>query len=212
MARVSAKIELEQAEAQMQVGQWRAAKKTYQRLFKHSAKQSSEQIEALMGLAKITQAESKFKASQAYLDQLISLHPNYLPGLLLATRQANQCQAFKRAQSIIEQTLERFPRQVDVLKLAAHIFAAKEPSRSQAILEQLLAWYPEQKECWLDLVKLYLQSGQLGLAVAALETIDQEFPELKSDPRYLDLNQPLDSKLLDQAPLIFERLILEQET
>lgn len=179
-------------ESQLELGQMRQAARSFENLLKAVPAHA----EALYGLAKVARAQGKKRQQLAYLKELLSVHPHHLAAVMDFAALAPEASLF-----YLERALEGYPQESALLlQLARSLHELGQFERARFYLEQLLSFVshgPQAGEAWLRLAQLSLRQGELNLATRAFEAALQADPEIRHDPRWINLNtrwQQLEAK------------------
>lgn len=194
MSNNSVETFLQLALSQAELGQWKDAEKNFRQVLRLS----TEQPDALLGLARLAQTRGKQRQAREQYRNLITRHPNFLPGILAYLKLEIAENALEHALPVLEQALERYPRHLQLHKLAVEIFEQRQPERAAFHLRQLLSWYPDDGESWLLYAQLSLSQGELKEALQGFEQAVKAQPELRNDPRWIDIEQPMVLSAQDQ--------------
>ncbi|HEY9839532.1 MAG: tetratricopeptide repeat protein [Candidatus Sericytochromatia bacterium] len=173
--------------SQVELGQLRQADKSFQTLLKYMPAHP----DALFGLAEIARRQRKPRKQQAWLEELVSVHPQHLAGVMALARLLGESQP-ELALPYLERALEARPGQAELLlETAACLQRAGEYDRSRAFLEQLTRQQAPAGSAaiaWLLMARLHMRSGELPDAAKAFERAAELDPAIRSDPRWVDLD------------------------
>lgn len=171
--------------SQLELGQLRQAEKTYQTLLRAMPAHA----EALFGLAGIAAARHKPRKQRELLAELVSVHPQHLPGVLSLIRLLGG-EDPAQALAVLERALEALPMQPELLlEAAVCLQQLGQFERARFYLEQITqaATGPLTGRAWVQLGRLQLRSGELQRAAEAFERAAALDPGLSKDPDWLDV-------------------------
>jgi len=198
------------AQSQVELGQWRQARKTWLQILK----QSPGHLQALLGLARLAQSQRQPKVAARYLQQALEQNPHQPEAVLLWCQLQGHAAAETRLQ-MLEQALEQHPRHPELLETAADTYLqAQQIDKARFYLEHLLSWCPKHGVGHLKLAQVLLRSGELEAAARAFEVAVQLEPELRHDARWIDFDgqwQKIEAQLAHIDLAAFEQSLIEQE-
>lgn len=172
-------------ESQLELNQLRQADKSFQTLLKYMPAHP----EALYGLAEIARRQHNTRKQQARLEELVSVHPQHLAGVLALARLLDGKPEL--AVPYLERALEVQPDEPQLLlQAAASLQRAGQAERSRFYLTQLLARQPlgpHAAEAWLLLAQAALRCGELQQAAEAFDKAAASDPAIRADHRFVDL-------------------------
>jgi tetratricopeptide (TPR) repeat protein len=170
------------AQSQLELEQVRQAGKSFETLLKYMPAHP----DALYGLAEIARRQHKAKRQRALLEELVSVHPQHLAGVLMLSRLLTPALALP----FLERALEAHPHQPDLLLLTTeYLQRTGSGERAGFYLEQLVKSpsEPLSAEAWLQLAQLQLRAGELQAAATGFDRAVALNPALREDSRWVDI-------------------------
>lgn len=174
------------ASSQLELDQLRQAEKSFQTLLRLMPAQP----EALYGLAEIARRKRKPRKQREWLEELVSVHPHHLAGVLALARLLGESHP-QLALPYLERSLDILPDAGELLlQTASCLQKTGDAEKARFWLEQLVASQPlgpHSAEAWVMLAQLDLRSGELGRAAEAFERAARLDPAIKADSRWIDV-------------------------
>lgn len=172
--------------SQLELGQLRQAEKSFQNLLKYMPAHP----DALFGLAEVACRQRKPRKQQARLEELASVHPTHLAGVLTLARLLEGTQP-ELALPYLESALEVQPDQAELLLQAASCLQKTgQHERAGFYVQQVIKRQPlgpHSAEAWVMQAQLALRSGELQQAAEAFERAAQLDSGIRQDSRWIDL-------------------------
>jgi len=174
---------LQLGHSQTELGQWRAAHKSFKQILKHIPGHP----EANLARIKLFLIQNKLSKAQKYLQEMLN-RPNLpLDALLLWAENFGQSNRTDTLNQLMK-ALEYSPDHPELLlQLSFYLKLENKPQQALVHLNRCAQVPSLSGELWLGIAHLFLELGELSQAVNAFAKAIELAPELREDPRWIDI-------------------------